>query len=82
MTDQHQSVGTGGLNISHVSSDATDTNPSVAEGTTGDKDSGGLKPPADMEPTPPMELRIFRKLTLRTRQKIPVYWNRGVRERP
>ena len=43
----------GGLNILHVSSDATNTNPSVVEGTIGYKDSGGLKLPVDMKPTPP-----------------------------
>jgi hypothetical protein len=50
---QHQPVGTGGLNISLIPKDATEAHLSVFEGVIGDKDSEGLKPPTDMEPTPP-----------------------------
>ena len=48
-----------------VPHDGTEKHPSVLEGAKiGDRDSAGLKPPADTEPSPSM----FQKLTLRTRQ--------------
>lgn len=38
-----------------IPKDATEKHPSVSEGIIGDKDSGGMRPPTDMEPKPTPE---------------------------